>query len=78
MPIVLTEAKILNKYILATTSASNEVLDDYIYKKIVENNEDSIYNGIKELITNNPKSNKNYNYNLDHILDEIINIIENR
>ena len=76
LPLVLTESKILNKYILATNSASNEALDDYDYKKIVHNTEDAIYNGIKELILNKPKVDKNYSYNLNYILDEIKNIIE--
>ena len=80
LPIVLTEAKILNKYILATESASNESLSDYNYKKIVDNSETAIYNGLKELILTGKKTLKaesgSYVCNSKEILNEIKNILE--
>jgi len=75
LPTVLTEAKILNKYIFATDTAGAEALDDYINKTIVNNNELAIYEGMKSLITNALSSNSNYIYTNEDILDKIINLL---
>lgn len=50
----LLESKILNKYIIITDNSSKEALEGYENKKIVENSEDGIYNGLKEIIDNYP------------------------
>lgn len=53
---VLLEGRALNKYILITDSAAREALNDYDYKLIVDNNENGIYEGIKKLLTERPKT----------------------
>ena len=75
-PMVLLEAKALNKYIIITDSAARETILDYENKIIVKNNEDGIYKGIKAILKNKPKAkNKNKDAN-KKILDEIVNVIE--
>lgn len=54
LPMTLLESKILNKYIIITDNSSKEALENYENKKIVENSEDGIYNGLKEIIKNYP------------------------
>lgn len=68
LPIVLAEAKLLNKYIIATNSASNGILDDYENKLIVENTENSIYEGFKKLMQNKIINDGNYLYDNSNIL----------
>ncbi len=51
-PTVLEEAKILNKFIIITNTASKEVIENYKNSIILENNEEDIYNGLKEIIKN--------------------------
>lgn len=74
LPMVLLEAKALNKFILITDTASKEALENYESKKIFENTEDGIYNGLKQIIENN-KNIKINNSNLNDENDEIINKI---
>ena len=50
-PMVLEEAKILDKYILITDNSSREVIENYDKSKIFENSEDGIYRGLKEVIS---------------------------
>jgi glycosyltransferase involved in cell wall biosynthesis len=76
LPMVLLEAKVLNKFILITDNSSKEALEDYENKKIFENNENGIYNGLKEIIENN-KNIKIINNNFNSINIEIINKIKN-
>lgn len=74
-PMVLLEGKALEKYILITDSAARETLIGYNDSKIVKNNEKGIYDGIKDLIENRPKTlKKNKDMNKE-ILDEVINLI---
>lgn len=47
---VLDEAKILNKNIIITDTAAREALKDTKNGKIVENSEEGIYQGLKEMI----------------------------
>ena len=49
-PMVLEEAKILNKKIIITDTAAREVLKKYNNALIVQNSEDGIYNGLKEML----------------------------
>lgn len=73
---VLLEAKALDKYILITDSAARETLIGYNDSKIVDNNEDGIYEGIKELVEKKPKSlGKNKDMNKE-ILNEVISLID--
>ena len=76
LPMVLLEAKALNKFILITDNSSKEALENYENKKIFENTENGIYNGLKEIIENN----KNIKINTSNFNDaniEIINKIKN-
>ena len=75
-PMVLLEAKVLNKFILLTDSAAREVLTDYNHKKIVKNNDKGIYDGIKKLILNPPKKNLTGNFKGEDILEEIKNLLK--
>ena len=72
LPMALLEAKALNKYILITNTASAEALENYENKKIFENNEDAIFNGLKDIITNH----KNINTNNENTFDENNEIIK--
>lgn len=68
LPIVLVEAKMLNKYIIATDTAANGVLDDYSNSLIVDNNETNILDGLKYILKNKPVANNKYKYNNEKIL----------
>ena len=46
----LEEAKILNKKILITDTASKEVVRDYKNKVIIKNDEESIYKELKRVL----------------------------
>lgn len=78
-PTVLEEAKILNKFIIITDNASREVIKDYKNSIILENNEEAIYKGLKDIIENKEKyenkleNNKQYdNYKLIEKIKEIL------
>lgn len=79
---VMIEALILGVPIIATEVASvHEILNDNI-GMIVKNNEDALYNGLKEIINNPTKLNDyknnltNYKYSNEHILKQILKILE--
>lgn len=78
LPMVLLEAKALNKYILITDTASREALENYESKKIFENSESGIYTGLKEVIKEG-KSLTTRNQNTfdenNEILNKIIKIL---
>lgn len=75
LPMVLLEAKALNKFILITDNSSKEAVEDYENKKIFENTKNEIYTGLKEIIKNN--KNIKINNNLNNTNIEIINKIKN-
>jgi len=50
---VIDEAKILNKKIIITNTAAVEAVKGYSKKIILENNEDAIFNGIKQVLQKN-------------------------
>lgn len=78
LPMVLLEAKILNKFILITDNSSKEALENYENKKIFENTEAGIYNGLKEIIGNHNTlqlSANTANDQNDEIIKKIINIL---
>lgn len=78
-PMVVEEAKILRKYILATNTATREVLINYPeYNQIVENSEKGIEEAIKFAIKNkNLNKNNQYIYENNKVIDKIVKIIEN-
>lgn len=76
-PMVVEEAKILNKTILITDTASREVVRDYENSRIFENTEAGIYSGLKNVIENHKKENyisKN-DYNNKYIIEKIIELV---
>lgn len=77
--IVVEEAKALQKQIIITNTASKEALTDYENKIILENNENDIYTGLKNIILNNKNENNNnlikYEFNNDSILKKIMEIL---
>lgn len=77
-PMVVEEAKILNKQILITNTASREVVRDYYNSKIFDNTEEKIYEGLKDVIKNHKKennSNSENNYNNKNIIKKIIELV---
>lgn len=77
-PMVVEEAKILNKEILITDTAAREVVKDYQKSSIFENTEEGIYKGLKKIIQNSKlKSRKieEVEYNNEKIIDKVIKIL---
>lgn len=74
---VLEEAKILKKYIIITKTAAIEAIKDYDKSIIVENSEDGIYKGLKELAIKGKQKNTNESsiYINEYIIDDIKKII---
>lgn len=80
-PMVLEEAKILDKNILITNTAARECLENYDKGRIFENTEEGIYSGLKEIFTGvgineNKEEHNNKLYDNGNIINQIINIIE--
>ena len=78
LPMSLLEAKVLNKYILITNTASVEALENYDNKKIFENTKEGIYNGLKDIIINHKNITINKTQYVDEneeIINKIINIL---
>lgn len=75
---VLEEAKILGKSIIITDTAAREAVKDYENSLILDNNEDAIYEGLKQIIMNEKSTNdkKLEIYDNKEIIKEIINVIE--
>lgn len=74
---VLEEAKILGKPIIITNTAAREAVADYRDSIILNNDEESIYEGLKEVISNKEIStNDKKDYDNKEIIREIINVIE--
>ena len=75
---VLEEAKILDKFIITNTTAK-EVVQNYKKSIVLENNGEAIYKGLKDIIINREKYEKQENikeeYNNDKILEKIKEII---
>ncbi len=77
-PMVVEEAKILNKFIIITDTAAREVLRNYKNKVITENTEDGIYNGMKEMIENKEKylyQKETFQYSNKEILEKVIRVL---
>lgn len=77
-PMVLEEAKTLNKFILITDTAARENLQNYSNSIIAENNESGIYDTIKNVLENNIRVNQNIKYKNDEILLKIKQLIEEK
>lgn len=78
---VLEEAKILDKPIIITDTAAREAVENYKNSKVLENTENGIYEGMKEVIINkkaNFDSNEKQigNYDNSKIIEQIVNLIE--
>lgn len=77
-PMVVEEAKILNKQILITDTAAREVVKDYNNSKIFENTEDGIYKGLRKIIQDSKlkkEKQENIEYNNEKIIEKIIKIL---
>ena len=76
---VLEEAKILNKPILVTDTASKEAVINYDKKIIIENNENAIFEEMKNVLQSKyvflDEKKVNYNYENKYILEQIKNIL---
>lgn len=75
---VIEEAKILGKKIIVTNTAAREAIEGYPKAYVLENNEESIYNRLKEIITSYQEENKTnaYSYENSSILNKIADLIE--
>ena len=78
-PMVVEEAKILNKYTAVTNTSSREVLIDYPENSmIVPNDKDGIEEAIRYIVKNKSKileKNSNYHYANNKIIDKIEKVI---
>ena len=79
-PMVLEEAKILDKYILITDTAARETVENYNKSKIFENTEEGIYEGLKNILMNNGNNLKKEHsqelYDNRNIIEQICKLIE--
>lgn len=77
-PMVLEEAKILGKPILITNMAAREVVQTYSNSKIVDNNEEGIEKGIREMLQQRQKRKVEESklYDNSKIIEKIRKIIE--
>lgn len=75
---VLEEAKILNKPIMITNTAAREAVVNYKNSMIVDNSEEGIYEGLKQIINGKSKiQNENLtDYENKEILTQIENVLE--
>ena len=76
---VLEEAKILNKPILVTNTAAKEAAINYDKKIIIENNEDAIFEEMRNVLQGNysflDEENESYNYDNQYLLEQIKNVL---
>ena len=81
--LVALEALILKVPVLSTkTVATEKIVSNNINGLVVENSDEGLYNGMKELLTNYDKIKefknnlKNYNYDIDEEIKKIKNILD--
>ena len=75
----IEEAKILNKYVIITDTAAREAVEGYTKVIVVNNDEEGVYDGIKELIVNKDKYLNcldKYNYDNVFIIKTVKKLIE--
>ena len=70
-PMVLLEAKVLQKPILITDTAAREVLTNYDQGLIVTNDKAGIYEGMKEFLTRTKKRGRKKEFSNEEIIEEI-------
>ena len=79
-PMVLEEAKVLNKFIGVTDTASRETIIDYReFSKITENSLEGVERLLKDLVKNKNnylRKNINYKYDNERILNKVKRQIE--
>jgi glycosyltransferase involved in cell wall biosynthesis len=63
---VLEEAKILGKTIIITDTAAREAVEKYTNSVILENSEEKIYEGLKQIIQNHEQNKNKYQENVEH------------
>lgn len=78
---VLEEAKILNKSIIITDTAAREAVSKYKNSTILENDEEKIYSGLKEIIQNYKNTKiqelkQDEQYDNSKLLEKIVKLIE--
>ncbi|MCI8760791.1 MAG: glycosyltransferase [Clostridia bacterium] len=76
---VLEEAKILGKSIIITDTAAREAVENYKNSIILANDENAIYEGLKEVIQKKEKNinnEKEETYDNDEIIEKIKDVIE--
>lgn len=77
---VLQEAKILDKVIIITDTAAKEAIEGYNKSFVLGNNEEAIYEGLKDILSSNKiekLKDVQSNYNGDNLsLDEIENLLK--
>ena len=75
---VLEEAKMLNKPIIITDTAAREAVEGYKNSVIVENSEEGIYKGLKQILQEKTYicNNNVETYNNKNILEQIERILE--
>lgn len=75
-PMVVEEAKILNQNILITDTAAREVVKGYIKSEIFGNSEESIYQGLKDTLTNKKDNTSTYfEYSNLEIIEQVRKIL---
>lgn len=76
---VLEEAKILNKDIIITDTAAREAVNGYSHATVLDNDEDSIFEGLRKAIESNINNNPRVieQYDNSNALNQIVELIEN-
>lgn len=75
---VLEEAKILNKPIIITDTAAREAVNKYGKSIVLENDEEKIYDGLKQIIKDKKLSEKitqDCMYDNSKIIDKIVKLV---
>ena len=74
----LEEAKILKKNIIITNTSSKEAVSGYSNKIILENTEDAIYEGLKQILQKNVVlQEENQEYDNQYLIEKIENVLDN-
>jgi len=74
---VIDEAKFLNKNIIITKTAAEEAVKGYSKKLILENSEEAIYEGLKQVLKKNIMfEEKNQNFDDSFLIEKIENLLE--
>ena len=74
---VIDEAKLLNKNIIITKTAAEEAVKGYSKKLILENSEEAIYEGLKQVLKKNIMfEEKNQNFDNSFLIEKIENLLE--